>query len=486
MNDVLILGSLVLFLGVALSSPLIQRSGVVHLLLTLAILFQLVVSVSLLPADAFYIALGGYQNVLGIELLVDSFALLFVAMISILGGLIHLFSYAYLKKAIAPAHIPSYYGLVALLFFAMSALLYTNDLFNTYVLIEIMSIATTGLVSIARKNSSYMAAFRYLLLNELASVAFLLGTALLYMVTGALNMTVIANALPEAYALYPINVALAFGFMGIALAIKIAVFPFHLWLPDAYTHAVASSSAFLSGLVSKVYMLVVLKIVLRTFGDTVFISLGASRTVMAVATISILMGSFFALGQKNFKRLLAYSSVSQVGILLLALSLLSNGALFALFFYMLSHATLKATLFLVAGAIEYDQRVRFNASFQGLGYVMPVTMSVFAVAVFGMIGIPGTSGFIAKFQLALAFNEASQALLIGLLILSSILSAIYLFPLLISAFVKKVDDIHLRLEPVPFSMLASLLGLLGLILTLGFAPGWVNASIEAAVLAIGF
>ena len=299
-------------------------------------------------------------------------------------------------------------------------------------------------------------------------------------------MTEIFTQMESAYAAYPINITLAIGFMGVGLAMKTAIFPFHEWLPDAYASAVAPSSAILSGLVSKLYMLMLIKVIYRVFGLPVIDSLGAPLVMVLFASAAMVMGSIFALGQTNYKRMLAYSSVAQVGVLLLALSLSTAAGLTAMFFYMISHAITKALLFLVGGSSEYYLERRTLASMRGLGYLMPLSMGALAIGAFAMVGIPGTSGFIAKFQLALAFNEAGQWGFVVLLIASSILSAIYLFPVVINGFVRDIDDQTVGLEKIPWTMALSVFLLGAMILTLGFAPNLIMPTIEAAVAAIGF
>ena len=480
---------LVLFLGVALMSPLVKRKSIIPLLLMGVLILNTGLSLWVLPSvldTPFSLRLGGVHPLLGIEFLIDAFAVFFSIFIMSLGFVVLLFAFRYVEKPLKNAPTESYYGLISLLFFGMVGLLYTNDLFNMYVLIEILSIATCAMISMARTKRSYMAAFRYLMLNELASLSFLFGVVLIYMVTGSLNMTAIFTQMESAYAAYPINITLAIGFMGVGLAMKTAIFPFHEWLPDAYASAVAPSSAILSGLVSKLYMLMLIKVIYRVFGLPVIDSLGAPLVMVLFASAAMVMGSIFALGQTNYKRMLAYSSVAQVGVLLLALSLSTAAGLTAMFFYMISHAITKALLFLVGGSSEYYLERRTLASMRGLGYLMPLSMGALAIGAFAMVGIPGTSGFIAKFQLALAFNETGQWGFVVLLIASSILSAIYLFPVVINGFVRDIDDQTVGLEKIPWTMALSVFLLGAMILTLGFAPNLIMPTIEAAVAAIGF
>lgn len=480
---------MMLILTVALMSPLLKKAVLMKHLLTYALMVNIGLGIVLLwhvnTHDPVIIHLGGHASTLGIEFIIDAFSALFTLFVSIIGFFVHIYSLGYLSHALPKTQITAYYGLISLLYFGVFGLLYTNDLFNTYVFIEILSITTCAIISIARKKRNYMAAFRYLMLNELGSLSFLMGIALLYMITGSLNMTVIHDLLPSRFASYPINVTLALGFIGVGLAMKSAIFPFHEWLPDAHSSAPAPSSALLSGVVVKLYLLVIVKMIFRVFGVSIAESLNAPLVMMIFAVVAMLFGSLFALGQKDSKRMLAYSTVSQVGYILLALSLLSTTGLEVMFFYIFSHALIKGTLFLVTGATIMHQNKRSLVSYQGLGYVMPLSMAAFALAAFGMVGIPGTSGFVAKFQIAIAFLENGQTLFVWVLIASSILNALYYFPIVINGFVTENEGINVRLEKIPLSMLLTLTAFVIGIFVFGFMPGLIMPYIEAAADVMG-
>ncbi len=479
---------IILVLLSALAAPLISPKGM-KLILGFALLINVIIGLILLngvmTSGPFSIRLGNVLPSLGIEFVIDAFSVFFTTFVLALGLLIHLYSISYVKHGLSQSVTSGYYGLLALLYLGVLGLLYTNDLFNTYVFIEILSITTCAMISVARKKRNYMAAFRYLMLNELGSLSFLLGVALIYMVTGTLNMSLIAAKMAEAYALFPVNVTLAFGFMGVGLAMKAAIFPFHEWLPDAHSSAPAPSSALLSGVVVKLYLLVMVKMIFTVFGVAITEELNAPLVMEIFAATAMIVGSVFALGQKDSKRMLAYSTVSQVGYMVLALSLLSRIGLIAMFFYIVSHALIKGTLFLVTGATIHLEKRRSIQSYRGLGYLMPLSMGAFTIAAFGMVGIPGTSGFIAKFDLSVAFLNASQGGFVALLILSSILNAIYYFPIVINGFVSDNEGISVRLEKLPMTMMGVLIIFTGLIIALGFAPGMIMPYIEAAAEAMG-
>ncbi len=480
---------LVVFLVIALSAMIVKNARLTQWLLLLGLLASVGMGLTLMQAQEtlpFVVAFGGHSNLLGIELLVDEFSVLFTLFLGSLGTVIQAYAMGFFKTLQAPLQPGPYSGLMALLFFAMFGVIYTNDLFNTYVLIEVLSLATVALISIVRKRRNFMAAFRYLMLSEMASLSILMGIALIYMVTGQLNMTLIYQAMPEAYAAYPINITLALGFMGIGLAIKTAIFPFHEWLPDAYTSAPAPSSALLSALVSKAYMLVLIKVIFRVFGEATIESLGAPFVMTFFAAVAMIVGSLFALGQKEFKRMLAYSSVAQVGYLLLALSLLSRVGLEAMFFYMVSHALIKGTLFMVAGSFSAYGFKRRIEGLSGVASVVPFTALVFSLSAFAMVGIPGTSGFVAKFNMAQALTVSARSGFIALIIISSVLNALYFFPVVIKTLIPSADTPQQTVNQVPRFMTLALSILALSILTLGIAPGLILPYIEAAVTAIGF
>lgn len=481
---------LVLFLLVAVFSPSVKKPALIQGAFFAALLINVAISVILLRHVEIYgpmtLAMGGHERALGIEFIIDAFSVLFTLFLGTLGSVIQIFTFGYVKTHMPRAHQATYSGLMALLFFAMFGLLYTNDLFNMYVLIEILSITTVALISIVRKKRNFMAALRYLLISEMATLSVLFGIALIYMVTGTLNMTLIYEAMPRAFADYPLNITLALGFMGIGLAIKTAIFPFHEWLPDAYMSAPSPSSAILSALVSKTYMLILIKLLFRVFGTSIIEQLGAQFVMMILATVAMIVGSLFALGQTNFKRMIAYSSVAQVGYLLLALSLLTRLGLEAMLFYMMSHALIKGTLFLVSGSFSVQRIPQSLNGLSGVAYIAPFTALVLGVAAFGMVGIPGTSGFIAKFNLAMALGDTSRWGFVALIMLSSILNAIYFFPVIINSIVKQTKTAPMKHDHLPASMVLSMSVLLIAIVTLGFSPSLVLPYIEAAVTAIGF
>ena len=484
--------NLLLFMSMALVIPLLKRRPFKYTLIlgfiVLGVVF--VSSVVLLyyvnETGAINYTVGGHEARYGIELTIDSFSALFTTIITGLASIIYIYSAGDATEGIEQSEYGRYYVLLFILLMSLFGILYTNDLFNTYVFIEILSITTCAIISIKRKKDTYRSAFRYVMMNEIGSLSYLFGVALLYMATGYTNITLIGETIENAYQLYPFNIVIALAFMIVGLGIKAAIFPLHVWLPDAHSSAPSTSSALLSGVVIKVYILILVKVLFRVFGIEILQDYNINTVLIIIAGIGMIMGSIFAIAQKDVKRMLGYSSVAQVGYILLGISLLSFEGLRAAFYHVLSHGLMKTALFLSVGEIIFYKKTRQVNDFDGMGFIMPVAMSVFTIAGFGMIGLPLTSGFISKLYLATAALDMNQVIFVVVLIVSSLLNAFYYLPIIILGFLRN-DKYHYRLisiEHTPSTMIAPLIVLGALIITIGIFPNLVMDLIDQAVLAI--
>ncbi|MDT8336621.1 MAG: proton-conducting transporter membrane subunit [Candidatus Izemoplasmatales bacterium] len=481
--------NLLLFLLMALVIPLLKRRPFkLTLILGFIVLGFVFVSSGYLlwyvnNIDIIHYTFGGHEARFGIEFIIDPFSALFTTIIAGLATIIYIYSSGDATEGIEKTEYGRYYVLLFILLMSMFGILYTNDLFNTYVFIEILSITTCAIISIKKKKDTYTAAFRYVMMNELGSLSYLFGVALIYMATGFTNITLIGETMQNAYALYPVNIIIALSFMIIGLGIKAAIFPFHIWLPDAHSAAPSTSSAILSAIVIKVYILVFVKVLFRVFNIDILNEMNISTILLVLAGVGMIMGSVFAIAQKDVKRMLGYSSVAQMGYILLGVGLLSFDGLRAAFFHILSHGLMKTALFLSVGEIIYYKKTRKVNDFDGMGFIMPVAMGVFSIAALGMIGIPLTSGFISKLNLGLAVLDHNQVIFLVILIISSLLNVIYYLPIIILAFLKN-EKYRYRMksiEDTPRTMIAPLILLGVLIIILGLFPNQVMILIEAAV-----
>jgi multicomponent Na+:H+ antiporter subunit D len=480
--------NLLLFLLMALVIPLLKRKPFkITLILGFVVLGLVLISSGYLlwyvnNVEVIHYTFGGHEARFGIEFIVDPFSALFTTIIAGLAAIIYIYSSGDATEGIEKTEYGRYYVLLFILLMSMFGILYTNDLFNTYVFIEILSITTCAIISIKKKKDTYTSAFRYVMMNELGSLSYLFGVALIYMATGFTNITLISESIQNAYASYPVNIIVALGFMIIGLGIKAAIFPFHIWLPDAHSAAPSTSSAILSAIVIKVYILVLVKVLFRVFKLDILNEMNISTILLVLAGVAMIMGSVFAIAQKDVKRMLGYSSVAQMGYILLGIGLLSFEGLRAAFFHILSHGLMKTALFLSVGEIIYYKKTRKVNDFDGMGFIMPVAMGVFSIAALGMIGIPLTSGFISKLNLGVAVLDQNQIIFLVILIVSSLLNVIYYLPIIILAFLKN-EKYRYRLksiEPTPRTMIAPLVLLGVLIVVVGLFPNQIMIFIEAA------
>lgn len=480
---------LLLLLSTAVIIPLLGQKGFSKLKLMIMTSLSMVWALSaatlhrVYQRGAFVYHFGNWSPKIGIEFIIDEFSAFMVLFIVSISFLILIYSLKDIEHEIDPGQFGSYYTLIFVLLFSMVGITLTNDLFNMYVFMEILSLTSCSIISIKRKKENYLASFRYLMLNTIGSLSVLLGIALLYMVTGHLNMIEASKAIGEVWQLYPTNILVAIGFMLTGMAIKAAVFPLHIWLPDAHSNAPTPSSALLSGVVVKVYVFTIIKILFRVLGINIITALDIPTYITYFAATGMIMGSIFAIGQKDIKRMLAYSSVAQIGYIFLGLGLGTVQGLSAALFHVISHGLMKSALFLSAGAIIYKKGKRDIRDFDGIGYEMPITMGVFTIAAFGMIGIPGVNGFMSKIYLSFAVLEAGKPIYLIIILLSSLLNSFYYLPIIISAFLKESKDRKnvMVVEDIPKRMLLPMVCIGLACIVMGFLPDLVMNFIQKAV-----
>ena len=327
--------------------------------------------------------------------------------------------------------MPLYCAMVCLLCSAMAAMVFTNDLFTAYVFIEISTIAACALISATGKGHAIYGATRYMLMNLLGSGLFLLGLSVLYCLTGQLLFPQIESSVQALLAQkqYLLPLYLSFVLMTLGIAIKSALYPFHTWLPNAYASATATSSALLSSLISKMYIFLLIKIFFRSAGAEVFTH-GIGDVLLVYAVIGIVMGSVDAIRERHLSRMVAYSSVAQIGYIFLGVSLGTRAGMAAALFHILAHAAAKSMLFLSANKLrEVSGEGDGFLSVRGAGKRAPLAGAAFAVGACSLVGIPLLGGFSSKLFLAQAGLEAGSWRMIAVLAalaVSTVLNVMYM------------------------------------------------------------
>ncbi len=451
----------VILLICAFLSPLLHRrfekaSG---LFVVLCLSFSLVLSLILLSlvqreGPQFY-RMGSWPPPWGIEYTADPLRVYMLLVVVVVSLWIFVYALKDLKHELRDQVIGWYYTLFALLVASMAAMTMTNDLFNLFVLMEICAITSCAIITIKEDRECLEAGFKYLILSAMGTGCFLLGVALLYMVTGHLNFGFLQQELSTAVTHYPLNVFTAAALFIVAFGTKAALFPLHVWLPDAHASAPSPSSAMLSGLVIKIYAFALFIIFYRVFPRSLLDSLPLSEIVLWLAALGVMFGSIYAMLQKDLKKMLAYSSIGQIAFIFMGIGLDQRLALVGGLYHIAVHAVTKAMLFMAAGAIIYATGVRRISDLTGIGRVMPLVLVAFTIGSASMIGIPGTGGLISKWYLALGALEVGRSLFVLVILLSSLLNAIYYMPIVINAFMSQ-DDFSHEVKKVPAVMQAAL------------------------------
>lgn len=342
-----------------------------------------------------------------------------------------------------------YYIMVNLLLSSLLALIYTNDLFTAYVFVEINTISACGLIMIRQNGRTIEAATRYMIMSLLGSGLLLLGICFLYDLTGHLLMSNIKEevAILAATGEYHIPLLVSLGLMSVGLAIKSALYPFHAWLPDAYGYSTVSSAAILSSLVSKGYIFLLVKIFYRVIGFSVVCDSKVVDVLFVFGIIGMIMGSVNAIRESDIRRMIAFSSVAQIGYIYMGFGLGTQEAVVASVYHVLSHAATKSLLFVAASGItDASGGSRNFLDLTGAGYRNKAAGIAFSVGSLSMVGIPMFSGFISKLlfaQAAMGHTHKMLPTLIALAI-STVLNAVYFMKTVIRLYtpVSKEMPIH--------------------------------------------
>lgn len=323
-----------------------------------------------------------------------------------------------------------YYVLTDLLLSSLLALVYTNDLFTAYVFVEINTIAACGLIMIRQNGRTIEAAARYMIMSLLGSGLLLMGICMLYDLTGHLLMSNISKqvAVIAASGEYRIPLLVTIALMSVGLAIKSALFPFHAWLPDAYGYSTVSSAAILSSLVSKGYIFLLIKIIYRVIGFDIFNSSRIIDILFIFGLMGMIFGSLSAIKENDIRRMIAFSSVAQIGYIYMGIGMGTQAGMAASVFHILSHAATKSLLFIAAiGLTDVSGGSRKFIDLTGAAYRNKWAGVTFTVGSLSMVGIPLFSGFISKLLFAQAAVQNNGKMLPALIVLgiSTILNAIY-------------------------------------------------------------
>lgn len=396
--------------------------------------------------------LGGWEPPWGIELRLDTLNALLALLIASIALMVVIFAGPSVRRELRVTRIAGFYTAYLLTLTGLLGITVTGDVFNLFVFLEISALASYVLISLSEQPRALVAAYQYLIMGTIGATFILIGIGLTYAMTGTLNMADLATRLPEVQSTRTVHTA--FAFIVVGLAIKFALYPLHQWLPNAYTYAPSAVSTLLAAVATKVAIYALLRFVFVIFGVSfVFDGTPFGWVLLALALAAILAGSLIAIFQSNVKRMLAYSSVTQIGYLVLGISMASVMGLTASILHLMNHAMIKATLFMALGCVFYRLGSIDLTSMQGLGREMPWTMTAFVIGGLSLIGIPLTAGFISKWYLLAAALDRGWWPVVLFVIAATLLAAIYIGRVIEAAWLKPAAPGRAKVREAPLLML---------------------------------
>lgn len=429
-------------------------------------------------------AIGNWQPPYGIEYRIDTLNAFFLLIVSAIGVLVLAYAPNSLERELPKSRHALYYAVYMLCLTGLLGMTITGDAFNVFVFLEIASLSMYTLVAMGPQRRALMAAYRYLVMGTVGGTFFLIGVGLLYMKTGTLNMGDLAVRLADVGDSRAVRAG--FAFLSVGLGLKIALFPLHTWLPNAYTYAPSVTTSFLAATATKVSIYVVLRFIYTIIGEShVFGDPLVQNAFIVLALAGIFVASTAAIFQDNVKRLLAYSSIAQVGYIVVGVSFASMDGLTGGLVHVFNHAIMKGGLFMAVGCVAYRTGTVDFDDLRGLGRRQPFTAAALVIGGLGMIGVPLTVGFVSKWYLVLAALDRGSPFIAILLLLSSLLALVYVWKLVEVAYFQEPPP---EVEPgeAPLAMLVPTWVMIGATLFFGVNTDLtVGVARRAAALLLG-
>ena len=396
--------------------------------------------------------MGNWVPPIGIEYRVDEINAFVLLIVSAIGAIVTPYARESVRAEFGVNRVYMFYTSYMLCLCGLLGVTITGDAFNLFVFLEISSLSSYVLIAMGKDRRALRAAYQYLILGTIGATFIVIGIGLLYAETGTLNMADLANKLSK----NPINktIGTAFGFLFVGISLKLALFPLHLWLPNAYTYAPSVVSAFLAATATKVAVYILLRFLFTIFDTKMsFGILPLESVLLVLSIIAMFVASVVAVFQPNIKRMLAYSSVAQIGYVILGISFININGLAAGIIHLFNHALIKGGMFLAVGCLFYRIASVNIDKLAGIGRRMPLTMAAFVVGGLGLIGVPLTAGFISKWYLVIGALDRGLWWAAVLILLSSLLAVIYIWRVVEVAYLKPSPDNNNHIEDAPPSML---------------------------------
>jgi len=444
--------------------------------------FSAMLLIEVLDGTVISYALGGWEPPYGIEYRVDIVNALTLLLVSGIGAVVMPYALRSVEHDIEADNHPWFYCIYLLCLCGLLGMAVTGDAFNIFVFMEISSLATYVLIAMGRRKRALLSAYQYLIMGTIGATLYVLGIGLLYIVTGSLNLADIADRIGPAMEDYsrPIMAGLAFILVGISL--KLALFPLHVWLPNAYAFAPSFATIFLAATATKVAVYIFLRLYFSVFGAAISISdLPVTEVLLALSLAAMFIASVLAIYEDRIQRMLAYSSVAQIGYITLGIAIANKAGLTGSIAHLVNHGIMKAALFAAIGAVAFRVGTDKLSELGGLGTKMPITMAAFVIGGLSIIGVPGTVGFVSKWYLGVGAIEEGWWLIVIAMMASSLIAVIYIGRVIEVAYFKPLSkDCTAASEP-PASMLVPIIILAVATLYFGVETSWTgNVAGQAA------
>jgi len=435
---------------------IIRHPHVVWIWATLIAWLCLPISIALLmqvmESGVIVYELGGWAAPWGIEYRIDTLNAFVLVIVSSIGAVVMPYARCTVHAEIPVSRIYLFYTMMLLCETGLMGVAITGDAFNLFVFLEISSLSSYVLISFGADRRALTAAYRYLIMGTIGATFYIIGVGLMYNATGSLNIHDLSKLIPEMGGSRTVQAALAF--LTVGLGLKLALFPLHMWLPNAYTYAPSAVTVFLAATATKVAVYALIRVTYTIFGTVDILDIVPVRDMlMTMALMAMFVGSLVAIYQVNVKRMLAYSSVAQIGYMVLGLSFDTVTGVAAGIIHLFNHAVMKGGLFMVLGAVSYRIGSVRLGDMAGLGKKMPLTMAAFVGGGLSLIGVPLTVGFVSKWYLIQAALEQGWWPVAVLIVLSSLLAVIYVWRVVEVIYFQPASDAASEAKEAPLSML---------------------------------
>ncbi len=396
--------------------------------------------------------LGGWAAPWGIEYRIDSLNAFILVIVTLMGAIVMPYARRSVAAEIPASRIYLFYTMLLLCEAGLLGIAITGDAFNLFVFLEISSLSSYVLISFGKDRRALTAAYRYLITGTIGATFYIIGVGLMYNVTGTLNIHDLSKLIPELAGSRTIQAALAF--LTVGLGLKAALFPMHMWLPNAYAYAPSVVTVFLAATATKVAVYALIRVIYSIFGTIDLLEIFTVRDMLVVlALLAMFSGSLVAIYQKNLKRMLAFSSIAQIGYMVLGLSFDTVTGVAAGIIHLFNHAVMKGGLFMALGAVLYRIGSVHIDDLAGLGKKMPLTMAAFVGGGLSLIGVPLTVGFVSKWYLIQAALEKGWWFVAILIVASSLLAVIYVWRVVENIYFRETSKTSPDIKEVPLSML---------------------------------